>query len=80
MQGIKTNLDHRAVKDAADRALTRKQAAEISTYSEKTLANLAVLRVGPPFRKYRGKVIYLESELQAWLRNLPCGGNGGRAA
>jgi hypothetical protein len=76
VKGIKNNPNHRPVEGAADRALTRKQAAEMSTYSEKTLANLAVLRVGPPFRKYRGKVIYLESELQTWLRNLPCGGSG----
>lgn len=74
MPGIKNNTKHRPVE--GERALTRKQAAEISTYSEKTLANLAVLGVGPPFRKYRGKVIYLERELHAWLRNLPCGGSG----
>jgi hypothetical protein len=80
VQGIKDNQNHLPMEGAADRALTRKQAAEISTYSEKTLANLAVLRVGPPFRKYRGKVIYLESELQAWLKNLPCGGLGGRSS
>jgi len=62
----------------ADRALTRKQVAWISTYSEKTLANLASLKKGPPFRKYRGRVLYLESEVMAWLRGLPR--SGGQAA
>jgi hypothetical protein len=57
-----------------ERALTRKQVAEISSYSIKTLSNFVHLNEGPPFRKHRGKVIYLESEVQAWLRGLPAGG------
>jgi len=61
-------------KNRVEHALTRKPVAQISTYSEKTLANLAALKKGPPFRKYRGKVLYLESEVMEWLRGLPKGG------
>jgi hypothetical protein len=43
-------------------------------YSEKTLANLGTLSKGPPFRKYRGHCMYLESELFAWLRSMPVQG------
>ena len=56
---------------ATDRALTRRQAADICGYSQQTLANLMVLREGPPVRKHRRKCLYLESELLAWLRSLP---------
>jgi predicted DNA-binding transcriptional regulator AlpA len=59
---------------SADRALTRREAAEMTGYSVKTLGNLATLNAGPPFRKHRGHVMYLESELVAWLRSLPKGG------
>jgi hypothetical protein len=62
----------------SERGLTRKQAAELLSYAPATLANLATLNQGPPFRKHRGRVIYLESELVAWLKSLPTG--GGRAA
>jgi hypothetical protein len=78
MQGNTTSNPKTTVGSGVDRALTRKQVAELSTYSEKTLANLAVLEQGPPFRKCRGKVLYLESEVMAWLRGLPRG--GGQAA
>jgi len=74
MAGKITSSNKPSGKNRAERALTRKQVAQISTYSEKTLANLATLRKGPPFRKYRGKVLYLESEVMAWLRSLPKGG------
>lgn len=63
-------------KSQSDKGLTRREAAEfLGVYTEKTLANLATLNQGPPFRKHRGRVIYLQSELLAWLRSLPvsCG-------
>jgi len=57
--------------ETTDRALTRREAARMCGYSPKTLANLAVLNLGPPCRKHRGRVLYLESEVGAWLRALP---------
>ncbi len=59
-----------------DRCLTRKQAAVMTGYSEKTLANLGTLRKGPPYRKYRGHCMYLESELLGWLKSMPVQGGG----
>jgi hypothetical protein len=61
-----------------DRGLTRRQAAAMIGYSEKTMANLALLGHGPPMRKNRGHCIYLESEVLAWMRSLPV--SGGRPA
>lgn len=57
-----------------DRALRRSEAARLVGYSTKTLANLSSHDEGPPCRKYRGHVLYLESEVQAWLRGLPFSG------
>ena len=59
----------------SERALTRRQVAEITGYTEKTLANLATLNEGPPFRKHRSHCMYLETELSAWLKSLPAGGS-----
>ena len=61
-----------------DRALSRRQAAAMTSYTVKTLANLALLGQGPPMRKHRGKCLYIESEVLDWLRSLPT--TGGRAA
>jgi helix-turn-helix protein len=63
-----------------DRALTRRQAARMTGYAEKTLANLSLLGEGPPMRKHRGRCLYLESEVLAWLRSLPVSGGTGAAA
>jgi hypothetical protein len=63
----------------ADRALTRKQASGTTGYAEKTLANLSLLGEGPPMRKHRGRCLYLESEVLAWLRSLPVPGGAGAA-
>lgn len=60
--------------EVGDRAFTREEAAALTPYTPKTLANLASLGVGPPFRTYRGRTFYLASELQAWMKNLPRGG------
>jgi predicted DNA-binding transcriptional regulator AlpA len=62
----------------SDRGLTRKQAAAMTGYAEKTLANLALLGEGPPMRKHRGHCLYLESEVLEWLKSLPV--SGGRTA
>jgi hypothetical protein len=63
-----------------DRGLSRQQVAELTGLRAHHLANLAVLNQGPPFRKHqagkRGRVIYLESEVLAWLRALPVHGGG----
>jgi len=63
-----------------DQGLTRKQAAELCGLRPEHLANMAVFGQGPPFRKLkpgkRGKVVYLKSEVLAWLRSLPA--HGGR--
>lgn len=64
---------------SVERGLSRRQAASMTGYSEKTLANFALLGQGPPMRKFRGKCIYLESELLAWLRGLPVSGGGAAA-
>jgi hypothetical protein len=64
----------------SDRGLTRKEAAVTVGYSEKTLANLGTLGHGPPFRKYRGHCIYLESELLAWIKSIPTRGGSNAAA
>ena len=61
----------------ADRGLTRKQAAEMTGYAEKPLANLSRHGEGPPMRKHRGHCIYLESEVLNWLRSLPLSGGAG---
>lgn len=60
-----------------ERALSRKEAARLVGYRPKTLANLATLDQGPPVRKHNRRVLYLESELICWLRNLPVVAGGG---
>ena len=61
-----------------DRGLSRQQVAELTGLTTHHLANLGVANEGPPFRKHklgkRGRVIYLESEVLAWLRALPVHG------
>jgi len=63
-----------------DRGLTRKEVAEMTGLTIAYLANVALAGEGPPFRKCkagkRGKVIYMESEVVAWLRGLPVHGGG----
>jgi len=60
-----------------DRALTRRDAADATGYTPKTLSNLASLNVGPPYRTYRGRAF--ASELHSWLKNLPLGGGDRQA-
>ena len=60
-----------------DRALTRRQAARMTGYAEKTLANFSLVGKGPPMRKYRGRCLYLESEVLAWLKGLPVSSGAG---
>lgn len=66
------NEDSRPVPD---RGLSRKEVARLTGLTVSYLANKAVAGQGPPFRKItpgrRGKVVYLESEVVAWLRSLP---------
>lgn len=59
------------VVDYKDRALTRRQAAAMTGYREKTFANFSTLGIGPPFRKYRGRTFYIESQLLDWVKSLP---------
>lgn len=49
-----------------NKLLTTKQAAEYLNLSEKTLAAHRCKGTGPAFIK-RGRVFYLESDLNAWL-------------
>jgi hypothetical protein len=64
----------------SERALTRKQVSALTGYSYKTLSNFAPRGKGPPCRQACGKILYLESEVQAWLKNLPLIGGESPAA
>ena len=74
MKRQKTIQPDKKATNGIGRVLSRRQAAELIDHSEKTLANWAVLGDGPPYRKARGRVLYIEAELLAWLQGLPRGG------
>ena len=56
---------------AIEHTFTRKQVSAITGYSYKTLCNLAPRGKGPPCRRAYGKILYLASEVEAWMRGLP---------
>jgi hypothetical protein len=66
----------RANQPVSDRGLPRKEAAMVLGCSEKRLANLASLNQGPPYRRYRNRCFYMESELLAWMKKMPVHGEG----
>jgi hypothetical protein len=67
-----------------ERGLSRAEVAKITGLKPHHLANLALTGGGPPYRKLRpgkrGSCIYLESEVENWLRGLPMhGGSNSKA-
>ncbi len=52
---------------APDRWITPEEAAEITTFSVGTLANLRSQGKGPKFSKLRGKVVYRLSDVLSWI-------------
>ena len=76
---VRRNNRKKEPEGTVDRALTRRQAARMTAYAEKTLANLALIGEGPPMRKHRGHCLYIESEVLTWLKNLPVTGGSGVA-
>jgi hypothetical protein len=57
-----------------ERPMTRTEAAKFLNYSIHTMANLAVLNRGPRYYGTGKHTFYFESELLAWVRGLPTGG------
>lgn len=51
----------------------RKEAARHLGYESKTLANWAVLGVGPRFKLSRGRPRYRVTDLDAWMERQPDG-------
>jgi len=58
-----------ATGSSNDRALKPTEAAFITGFSVKTLANWRVLGRGPPYRNVNGRVRYLLSSTQNWLHS-----------
>jgi len=50
--------------------LNRKQAARYIGYAPKTLANWAVLGIGPRFTRPNGKALYALADLDLWLATV----------
>lgn len=59
---------------AVNRRMSRAEAAEYVSVSKETLATWAVRGGGPAFIKAGSKVIYLQSDLDAWMnsRRISC--------
>ncbi|WP_099332486.1 helix-turn-helix domain-containing protein [Actinomyces minihominis] len=49
-------------------------AAALTGFSVGTLINQRSQGIGPPYRKIKGKVLYLYSELKEYIENSPAGG------
>lgn len=48
-------------------AISAKEAGELLHRSEVTLERWRRLRIGPPFYRIQGRVLYLKADIAAWL-------------
>lgn len=77
---MKRGEERQEAREAMDQGLSRREAATLLGVQPSLLANWAVFGRGPAFRKLapgkRGKVVYLRSEVLAWLKSRPMHGGG----
>ena len=52
-----------------DPFLTTEEVAEILRATPATVANWRWLGTGPPYHKKKGRVLYRQSELEAWIES-----------
>jgi hypothetical protein len=51
--------------------ITPREAEQEGPYKETTLANMRYRKVGPPYYKCRGKVLYDKQKFQEWITKKP---------